>query len=447
MPAYYNEFDPDAADWLRVLMARGHIADGFVDERSIIYVLPEDLEDFTQCHFFAGIGGWSHALRLTGISDDTPLWTGSPPCQPFSAAGRQEGKDDERHLAPHFISLVRACRPRLLFGEQVASSGVFGKAPKGTRGTAGTQPEWAWLDDLQGRLEAAQYAFGASDIPAAGVGAPHIRQRTYFGAVRLADATSEQYKRESHIGPTGLFGAGLQPTERWDGFGDLGAASSGLGDSEGIRDEIPNFRAMAGPQQTLDRKTREGYGETNRATSATRRVGDPGRPTGKRDARTILGTETREHGSGFSVYGDHVVGPEHAGAGLGRVGDSGSVGRSWRKGAAQGSDYDRENARRSQGDDGAIGANDTCLAGQPASRPANDFWGSADWLFCRDGKWRPVESGTFPLAHGVPARVGRLRGYGNAIVPQAASAFVSTFLETIGNINAGVDSHSLDSLV
>lgn len=56
--------------------------------------------------------------------------------------------------------------------------------------------------------------------------------------------------------------------------------------------------------------------------------------------------------------------------------------------------------------------------------PTNGFWGTADWLCCRNGKWRPVEPGTFPLAHGIPSRVGRLRAYGNAIVPQAAAEFI-----------------------
>jgi DNA (cytosine-5)-methyltransferase 1 len=51
-------------------------------------------------------------------------------------------------------------------------------------------------------------------------------------------------------------------------------------------------------------------------------------------------------------------------------------------------------------------------------------WGNPDWLPCTDGKWRPVEPGTFPLAHGIPARVGLLRGYGNAIVPQVAAEFI-----------------------
>ncbi|MEY6762944.1 DNA cytosine methyltransferase, partial [Kluyvera ascorbata] len=56
MSAYYNEIDPFAAQWLRNLIASGHIAPGEVDERSIEDVTPDDLRGFTQCHFFAGIG-------------------------------------------------------------------------------------------------------------------------------------------------------------------------------------------------------------------------------------------------------------------------------------------------------------------------------------------------------------------------------------------------------
>jgi DNA (cytosine-5)-methyltransferase 1 len=56
------------------------------------------------------------------------------------------------------------------------------------------------------------------------------------------------------------------------------------------------------------------------------------------------------------------------------------------------------------------------------------MWRNADWLFCRDEKWRPVEPGTFPLAHGVSNRVGRLRAYGNAIVPQVAATFIQAVM-------------------
>lgn len=82
--AYYNEIDPFAAEWLCNLIRSGHIAPGEVDTRSIEDVRPKDLDGFTQCHFFAGIGVWSYALRNAGWSDSRPVWTGSCPCQPFS---------------------------------------------------------------------------------------------------------------------------------------------------------------------------------------------------------------------------------------------------------------------------------------------------------------------------------------------------------------------------
>lgn len=163
--AYYNEHDKNAAEWLRQLIKDGLIADGEVDERSIEDVLPNELAGFTQCHFFAGIGGWSLALRMSGWPDDKPVWTGSCPCQPFSAAGKGVGTDDERHLWPAFHHLISQCRPATLFGEQVEAAIRHG-----------------WLDLVQSDMEGIGYAFAAAGIPAGGVGAPHIRQRLWFVA-------------------------------------------------------------------------------------------------------------------------------------------------------------------------------------------------------------------------------------------------------------------------
>lgn len=250
MTVYYNEIDPFAAKWLRNLIVGGHIADGEVDERSIVDVRPADLRGFSQCHFFSGIGGWPLATRLAGIPDDYPLWTGSCPCQPFSCAGKQRGHTDERHLWPAFYALISECLPAAVAGEQVA--GGLGRE---------------WLAAVRADLERLGYAVGAADLPAASVGAPHIRQRLFW----LADSR----------------GAGL-----------------------------------AGRPEQHAR---------------------PERPAAERS------------------------------------GDAGG-------------------------------------------------WSSVEYLHCRDGKARPTEPGIYPLADGVPGRVGQLRAYGNAIVPQVAAAFLTAAL-------------------
>lgn len=143
MAVYYSDADPAACAWLRELLAAGLLPAGDVDERSILEVEPADLRGFTQCHFFAGIGGWPYVLRLAGVAGDLSVWTGSPPCQPFSQAGQRKGQDDDRHLAPAFLRLVASCRPDLVFGEQVASAGVLGPVGGPARAAAGNPAGWA----------------------------------------------------------------------------------------------------------------------------------------------------------------------------------------------------------------------------------------------------------------------------------------------------------------
>lgn len=172
--AYYNEIDPFAAQWLRNLIDAGLIAPGDVDERSIVDVKPDDVRGYTQCHFFAGIGGWSYALRLAGWPDTRPVWTASLPCQPFSVASvhpetAAKGQADERHLLPVFIPLVAECKPAIVFGEQVRNA-----------------IKWGWLDESFEALEELGYACGALVAPALAVGAAHERNRLYW----LADSGS-----------------------------------------------------------------------------------------------------------------------------------------------------------------------------------------------------------------------------------------------------------------
>jgi DNA (cytosine-5)-methyltransferase 1 len=168
--AYYNEIEPYAAQWLRNLIAGGHIPAGDLDERSIVDVRPDDLKGYTQCHFFAGIAGWAYALKLAGWDATRPVWTGSCPCQPFSSAGSRESAADKRHLWPHWVRLIGERRPPTIFGEQVVGAIAD-----------------RWWDAVAHDLEALAYATGAAVLPACSVGAPHQRDRLWF----VADANGE----------------------------------------------------------------------------------------------------------------------------------------------------------------------------------------------------------------------------------------------------------------
>lgn len=338
----FNEIEPFAAAWLRTMYGDSH-----VDTRSIADLNAADVAGFRRVHFFAGIGGWEEALRIAGWPEEREIWTGSCPCQPFSVAGKRGGTDDERHLWPEMFRLIRECHPATAMGEQVSSKDGL-----------------LWLDGVFADLEAEGYTCWAVDTCAAGVSAPHIRQRLYWVA---------EYDEVRH---------------------------NGRKNSTGTRQPKQHHEAKAGdeslPTHRLEHAASDG-----------------------RDARRA----ESERGSVAS------------GCGADWLGDTSGEGPQERQ-------------------DGERGAAD--LQHQAAI-------GASSWSNYRieqlsDGTQRRIESSLFALAYGIPRdvgpivaelgklginpetarriianarrnRTGRLRGYGNAIVPQVAVEFIRSFME------------------
>ncbi|HBT1810390.1 DNA cytosine methyltransferase [Klebsiella pneumoniae] len=382
--AYYNEIDPFAAQWLRNLIAAGHIAPGEVDERSIEDVTPDDLRGFTQCHFFAGIGVWSHSLRLAGWPDDRPVWTGSCPCQPFSAAGKGDGFTDERHLWPHFFHLISERRPQHVFGEQVAARNAN-----------------VWFDLVQADLEGMGYAFGLVPFTSASIGVPHIRERAYW--VANADCVVSDRRGDVRAPGRDEYSNGGDDDRLADSNHDRQQPGQGAG-----------CRCQCAEQGIDIGRGGENGGLGNANVARLERlVGNDGaagqeRATGPAAAPGVhdgmANTDNEQHSIAISGCGHEHV----------------STGRQQDPAASAG------------------------LRGDYRTLEVNGFWRDADWLLCRDGKWRPVEPGTFPLVDGAAARlgrvepgvarvassnrVGRLKGYGNAINAQAAAAFIRAYM-------------------
>lgn len=416
---YYNDNDAAVCEWLRELIADGCIPAGEIDSRSIAKVQAEDLKGHGQVHLFAGVGGWSYALKLAGWPEDRPVWTISCPCPPFSAAGKKKSCPscgsrpvpcprrtgyficlecehawhvDERHLWPEAWRLVRDCSPGLVFGEQVASAD--GRI---------------WFAGVRATLEALGYSVGCADLCAAGVGAPHIRQR--------------------------LFWVAYSPSGTGSRIGRILEANAERQDDE--RAESPHG-SVAGRVANPEDPDGRGPDEARHAGGRTSQAGGSGTPSGLADSAH----EKRHESSEYISF-----------SGMGHADQPGSQGR-LERGNRSGerpvgsTGLGLERLGDTEGGGRGLGRDET----QPrSSRHAlRSVWSGFDLIPCRDGKARRVEPGTFPLVAGVSrgvvpggdpspseaqataeARVMRLRGYGNSIVPLLGAEFIMAAMEVI----------------
>ena len=374
--AYYNDCDPFVVRWLRNLVANGTIPDGVVDERPIVEVKEGDIEPFAHCHWFAGIAGWARALQLAEWPSGRPVWTASVPCQPFSDAGQRHAAEDDRHLWPALAALVDACRPPVIFGEQVEGAISLG-----------------WLDGMCDDLVSMEYSVSAAVLPAAAVGAPHLRHRIYWMAMP---------DEEMPDMPINLFGEpapSMQQPAPWVAE-HLRAMRRALPVSLPYHPIRETALAAARDESLMDiRATCQG--ETD-GMHLPMEAGGNSRWEAHLDAASEPSRCCVADADGGHACTE----------GLQRGGQHGLI-------AAHGGPHHWCDARFVRCSDGAH------------RRVGTRIQRLADGLSNDLGGVRPREQGRtgppdliWPISPTMPARISRLRGYGNSIVPQLAAIFV-----------------------
>lgn len=226
---------------------------------------------------------------------------------------------------------------------------------------------------------------GGSDLCAAGVGAPHARQRLWWVADHDGEGWGEQ------LGSELLDGERSPSRDYADGRGAVrGVADAQLSERRPKRGARPRVEREHPVQQGREENP-DGHAVRGEAGG----VGDAGSAGGWRDAGTVSGSQAQGGGCGQEPRGEPDE-PVAAGA-------DGGLG-----------DPERHGLRTSR----RPSANEPHKSGDGALfKP----WTNAIWTPCADGKARRIEPGIEPLVDGFPGRVDQVRAYGNSIVPEEAA--------------------------
>ena len=348
--------------------------------------------------------------------------TGGFPCQPFSVAGKQKGTGDDRHLWPEMFRIIKAFRPRIVIGENV-------------KGIINIQ-DGLVFETVCTDLENEGYEVQAFNIPAAGVQAPHRRERIWIIATNVANPISDDERRE--ITRSYEEARRIQEEHR-----ENDSSSGFFSGTSAIRNSDNGHEVMANPESKGTRSNNEGIWQRVSGTSGGK--GTVGTKEVMANTNTGLrdGTEEEIQSRGKTLN------PSSAGRGVEDVANPESV--RFRGGNSEECGTEKRKFQQSEQEGGSIRSETEGRSSQNRTNVANteSSVGNELQVDTRDGKletqeiprdgsslrregsWWDVEPDVGRVAHGIPGRVHRLKGLGNSIVPQIAEEIGKAIIKSL----------------
>ena len=326
---------------------------------------------------------------------DCDILTAGYPCQPFSVAGLQKGTKDDRHIWPYILKIVAHKRPTWCVFENVHGHIALG------------------LDQVLADLEAEGYSTRTFVVPACGVNAPHRRDRLWIVAHSNSDSQSDVTEhgeqRQGQLGERDVGNAQHDgsSTAKVGGVNEEDARGSSQGQSQTEQSSGASGRKDDGSlHQELADPNGIGRGGGN---SSERGTGER-QFQSEKQRRSSVGRETERCGEPCR---ENVADTEseRARKNDGRV-RSGISGTGGREDPITQKDVADTQSKQSTPDDNG-GEQGAVSEPQQVQPRGSSSWGG------RGCNWE-IEPDVGRVAHGIPRRVDRLKGLGNAIVPQIA---------------------------
>ena len=323
--------------------------------------------------------------------------TGGFPCQPFSVAGKQAGTDDDRHLWPVMFRIIQEFTPRWVIGENV-------------KGLTNIQ-DGVVFETVCSDLEGEGYEVRAFNIPAAGVGAPHRRERIWIVA------HAKRYNKTDEIGGSYETSRGIQEEHRQDdsssrltsGTSSIRQTNNGHEDMEDSRRTLQQGTEL---REKNEDEVEEGYANQHQRSGSS----------SESNVANAKGSGTRENNEGLRSSTSGISGGQRTSGTQEDVADTYA--------RLSNGTYEEVQSRGQTFDTSSEGSTDVANT-ESSNRHDNeavtrDGGSSTQEVFGNgssvsgESTWWHTEPDVGRVAHGIPGRVYRLKGLGNSIVPKIA---------------------------